>query len=84
MRSDGRPAEGVCGLQSLEWEEAQVLNWDELPEASPLDLIAGLTLDRYPDVNPGNQVLRVHNTSTLSAGRRGTQQEERRRGPVTE
>ena len=48
MRSDGRLAEGMCGLQNLEWEDAQVLNWDELPEASPLDLIAGLTLDCYP------------------------------------
>ena len=69
MRSDGRLVEGMCGLQSVEWEEAKVLNWDELPEAStPLDLIAGETLDHYPYVNPSNQVLRV----------------QRRRGPVTE
>ena len=32
LRSDGRLVQGVCGLQSLEWEEARVLHWDELPE----------------------------------------------------
>ena len=69
MRSDGRLVEGMCGLQSVEWEEAQVLNWDELPEASePLDLIAGKTLDSYPYVKPSNQDLRV----------------QRCRGPMTE
>ena len=30
MRSDGRLAEGLCGLQSREWEEVQSLNWGEL------------------------------------------------------
>ena len=36
----------------------------------PLDFIAGVTLDRYPDVNPINQVLRVRNTSTEGFARR--------------
>ena len=58
MQSDGRLVKGMCGLQSLEWKEDHVLNflnWDELPEAPLHGLIAGLTLDSYPYVNPRRQ-----------------------------
>ena len=58
LRSDGRMIQGICGLQSLEWEEARTLQWDELPEASAESLESALTRcspKRPPELSAGRR-----------------------------